>query len=203
MRARARAAQETERRILDAAYDLFSEHLYDQVTLAGVAAAADVSLQTVIRRFGSKDALAGAVTEHVRAAVVAQRGRAPAGDIGAALADLVEHYEQMGDRVLHVLAQETRVPAFKLAADRGRDVHYAWVDRVFAAELAAAREPERRRRRAALIAACDVHVWKVLRRDLGLSRDETERAMGDLVRAGGRVTAQAPGDLVTAARREG
>lgn len=180
MRARADAAAETERRITDAAFALFSERLYDQVSLADIAAAAGVSSQTVIRRFGSKEGLVTAVGERAARDVRAQRDEAPADDVNAAISNLVEHYEREGDRVLHLLAQETRVPAFREITDGGRDLHYAWVDRVFAPHLAGLRGAARRRRRGQLIAACDVYVWKVLRRDLGLSRGDVERALGEM-----------------------
>lgn len=183
MRARAEAAEATERRILDAGRALFSERWYDDVTLADIAAAADVSSQTVIRRFGSKDGLVDAISERVGPAVAAQRGEAPAGDVPGAVANLVEHYEQEGDGVLRLLAQEDRVPAFRRVTDRGREIHHAWVDRVFAAHLAALGGAARDRRRAQLIAVCDVHVWQILRRDLGLSREDTERALTDLIDA--------------------
>lgn len=181
MRARADAAAETQRRIIDAALELFSSRLYDQVALADVAEAAGVSSQTVIRRFGSKEGLVAAVGEHAGAHVRKQRDEAPADDVAAAIANLVEHYEEEGDRVLHLLAQESRVPAFKGLTDEGRELHYAWVERVFATHLAGLRGTARRRRRGQLIATCDVYVWKVLRRDLGLSRGDVERALGGMV----------------------
>ena len=181
MRTRALAAEETGRRIVDAAYALFSDHPYDDVTLAAIARAAAVSEQTVLRRFGSKEGLLVAVADQVRSAVLAQRDQAPADDTGEALANLVAHYEEMGDVVLRLLAQEERVPAIRRVTDRGRELHHAWVDRVFARELAPLGSAARRRRRAQLIAACDVYVWKVLRRDLGLSRGEVVRALHGLV----------------------
>jgi hypothetical protein len=38
------------------------------------------------------------------------------------------------------------------------------------------------RRLAQLVAVTDLYIWKVLRRDLGLPRDEAEAAMRDVVR---------------------
>lgn len=183
MRARAEAAEDTERRILEAGRALFSARWYDDVTLADVAAEAGVSSQTVIRRFGSKDGLIDAVTARVRHEVAEQRGEAPAGDVRGAIATLVEHYEREGDAVLRLLAQEDRVPAFRRVTDGGRALHYAWVDRVFGAVLDGFEPAKRTRRRAGLIAACDVSVWKVLRRDLGLTREDVERTLADLVTA--------------------
>lgn len=183
MRARASAAQATEDRILGAARELFTARFYDEVTLAHVAAAAGVSSQTVIRRFGSKEGLVAAVAEQAADEVRAERDRAPAGDVQRAIANLVAHYEREGDNVLRLLAQEDRVPALKRVTDQGRRLHYAWIDRVFAEPLAAADPADRARRRAQLIAVCDVYAWKVLRRDLGLSAGETEAALIELVNA--------------------
>ncbi len=50
-------ARQTQRRILDAAYALLLEQGYTATTMAGVAAAAGVSAQTVYKTFGSKPAL--------------------------------------------------------------------------------------------------------------------------------------------------
>jgi AcrR family transcriptional regulator len=54
---RAEQARQTQRRILDAAYRLLMEQGYAAMTMAGVAAAAGVSAQTVYNAFGTKPAL--------------------------------------------------------------------------------------------------------------------------------------------------
>jgi hypothetical protein len=64
--------------------------------------------------------------------------------------------------------------------DTARANHQAWLERIFADSLPT--RPERRRRAVhALHAATDVYTWKLLRRDLRLSRAATERIMLDLV----------------------
>jgi AcrR family transcriptional regulator len=50
-------ARQTQRRILDAAYGLLLEQGYAATTMAGVAATAGVSAQTVYNAFGTKPAL--------------------------------------------------------------------------------------------------------------------------------------------------
>jgi AcrR family transcriptional regulator len=50
-------ARQTQRRILDAAHRLLLEQGYTATTMAGVAAAAGVSTQTVYKAFGTKPAL--------------------------------------------------------------------------------------------------------------------------------------------------
>jgi AcrR family transcriptional regulator len=179
--ARAEAAAENTRRIVEAAEILFVERLYDQVSLADVAERAGVGLQTLIRRFPTKDALVRGVGSIVRDEIMAQRDEAPVGDMPGAVANLVEHYEQAGDMALHMLAQESRVEAFAEATREGRRLHREWTARVFAPMLEDLTGAEREVRLAQLVALCDVYTWKLLRRDQGLSRIRTERALTEMI----------------------
>lgn len=183
MRARAEAAAETGRRILGAVIELHTERFFDQVSLDDIADRAGVTVQTVIRRFGSKERLIEAATEAVNRQVVRQRDQAPVGDIEGAVKNLVDHYEEWGDGVLRLLAQEERVPAFRAVTDAGRALHYEWVERTFAPLLAKRTGEQRQLLLAELTAICDVYFWKVLRRDLGLSREQTELAIREAIAA--------------------
>ncbi len=183
MRARAEAAAETGRRILEAVIELHTERFFDQVSLEDIAERAGVTVQTVIRRFGSKERLIEAATEMANRQVVRQRDQAPVGDIEGAVKNLVDHYEEWGDGVLRLLAQEERVPAFRSVTDAGRALHYQWVERTFAPLLAERTGKARRRLLAELIVICDVYFWKLLRRDLGLSREQTELAIRETILA--------------------
>ena len=83
--------------------------------------------------------------------------------------------------MLRSLAQEGRYPPIRALTDRGRRFHYEWVARTFAPLLVGVAGPERERLRAQLIAVTDVYVWKLLRRDLGLDRDQAELALRELI----------------------
>ena len=183
MRARAEAAAETGRRILEATIDLHRERYFDQVSLEDIAERAEVTVQTVIRRFGSKERLIEAAAEEGNRQVSRQRNQAPIGDIEGALKNLIDHYEQWGDSVMRLLAQEERVPAFRAVTDAGRALHHEWVERTFAPLLAERTGTARRRLLAELIAICDVYFWKLLRRDMGLSREQTELALKETILA--------------------
>jgi AcrR family transcriptional regulator len=178
MRARAASAAATRQRLLDAALELFGEKFLDEITLEEVAERAGVSVQTLLRHFGSRDRLFEDVTAQVRDRVEAQRGTAPVGDLAAAVRTLVDHYEDWGERVtLRLLAQEGRDPLISDMTATARALHRDWVERVFETTLARRSGAERRRLLAQLVAVCDVYFWKVLRKDMGLSRRETERAI--------------------------
>jgi AcrR family transcriptional regulator len=182
MNLRAEPKAKTERRLLEAAQGLFLERPYPEVRLEDIAAAAGVSAPTVIHRFGSKEALLAAVIKSIQKVVAAQRGEAVAGDPRAAIANLVDHYEEWGDRVVHLLSQETAVPAIREITDSGRTFHVAWVERTFAQWLQNDL-PTRHVRLAQLVALMDVYFWKILRRDRGLSRGDTETAVFEAVAA--------------------
>jgi AcrR family transcriptional regulator len=181
MGARAEAAEETRRRILDAVIGLHMERYYDQISLDDVAERAGVTVQTVLRRFGSKDQLIDTASEVARERVVSQRSEAPVGDIAGAVKNLVDHYEEWGESTLRLLAQEDQVPAFRKATDAGRALHYQWVERTFAPLLAERSGEDRKRLLAELVAVCDVYFWKILSRDLGLSREQTVLAMREMI----------------------
>jgi AcrR family transcriptional regulator len=181
MGSRAQAAAATGERILDAAAETFWEMPTDQVSLEEVAHRAGVSVQTVIRRFGGREGLMAAAGAREAERVRVQREEAPAGDVGAAVRVLVEHYEQMGEAVLRLLAEEGRSPALAEIADAGRAVHRDWCTRVFAPALTGRTGAARQRRLAQLTAVCDVHTWKLLRLDAALSRRQTEIAMAELL----------------------
>ncbi|HEV7196157.1 MAG TPA: helix-turn-helix domain-containing protein [Pedococcus sp.] len=181
MSARADAVQQTGERILAAAFDRFKVALFDEVTLDQIAADAEVTVQTVIRRFGSKEGIVEALTQIREAEVDAQRGAALVGDVGGAIANLVAHYEAEGDLMMHLLRQENRVPAFAEVAARGRRIHALWCARVFAPWMDARSGVARQRLGAQLVAICDLYTWHLLRRQQGLSQRQTKLALLELV----------------------
>ncbi len=182
MVARAEASAATAERILDAAVEVFWELPTNQISLDEVARRAGVTVQTVIRRFGGRDGLLAAGIERESERVRRQRAQAPVGDAAGAVRVLVEHYESTGDRVLKMLAEEERVPRLREIADGGRALHREWCAAVFAPAIADLRGLDRERRLAQLVAVCDVYTWKLLRRDAGLSRRQTELALVELLK---------------------
>jgi AcrR family transcriptional regulator len=180
-RARAESAAATAERILDAAETSFFERESGEVTLSEVAASSGVSVQTVLRRFGSREGLMTAAVARVAAKVSLQRGAAVPGDSAGAVAVLVDHYEELGDRVVRLLGESPRSGLARQLTKMGFAYHVEWCKRVFAPTLEQLQGEELARRTAQLVAATDVYIWKLLRRDQGLSREETERAMVELI----------------------
>ena len=181
MGARADAAAATGDRILDAAVEMFWEQPGEKMSLDEVARRAGVTVQTVIRRFGGREGIIAAAAKREVERTRAQRDEAPVGDVTAAVGVLVEHYERTGERVLRMLAEESRLPALSDIADAGRAVHRTWCARAFAPALASRSGVERQRRLAQIVAVCDVYTWKLLRVDAQLSRRQTELALVELL----------------------
>ena len=181
MAARAEAAAQTAHDILAAAARLWRERPIDEITLADIAERAGVSVRTVLRRFGSREGVIAACIEADAAGIDAERGQVAAGDVPGALDVLLAHYERDGDAVLRTLALEEKVPEAKAIARAGRAAHRAWCARVFAPHLPPAADAAHGNRLDAFVAATDLYAWKLLRRDLGRSPDETARVIRALV----------------------
>jgi AcrR family transcriptional regulator len=182
MTARARSAEETRRRILQALFDLQSQRLASEIGLEAVAEEAGVSVQTILRHFGSRAGLFEATVRFANEQVAEER-RAPVGDIPAALHVLVDHYELRGEMALMMLAQETTYSHVRQLSDAGKDMHRGWVREVFAPYLEGLSAAHRDEALDLLVVATDVYVWKLLRLDRAMSRTQTEHRIHTLVTA--------------------
>jgi AcrR family transcriptional regulator len=180
-RARADAERENGEAILDAARNAFLADAFDRVTLNRIAEESGVTVQTVIRRFGSKEALFQAFVQRERPRILEDRESDPEAGIDAAIGKLVGHYERDGDIILNFALQEHRIPAIGAIVDEGRATHRTWVETHCRHILSGIRGDARERVIAAAIAATDLSTWKLLRRDLGYSRDVVVSVMRELI----------------------
>jgi AcrR family transcriptional regulator len=181
MQARAAAVEEATERILDAAEEIFWDNPARPVTLAELASRADVSVHSIIRRFGGQAGVYDAAAARCVQRISAQRDEADPSDLAEVVRALVEHYEQYGDRALALIAAEQASVSVKEMADLGRRYHVAWCERMFTVALGKRSGAARRRLLAQLVAICDVYTWLLLRRQRGLSRRETERALVEML----------------------
>ena len=180
--ARAHNAEETGRRILEAFEQCFRNHWFDEITLERVAKRARVTVRTVIRRFGNKSGLLGALVESMVPELRARRATPP-GDVAEAVERILAIYEEIGDGVIRNLAQEARIPELQPLIEIGRKEHRAVTSRTYAAWLSRLDAARARRVLDALVIATDVYTWKLLRRDMGRSVAETRTAVLALIEA--------------------
>lgn len=180
MGARADAVSATRERIVAAATELLMEQPYEDVTLVAIAKAAGLSHQTILNHYESKEGVARAVAAAIGADTTAARAAAAPGDVAGAVRVLVGEYERIGDANVRWAATADRLGELAEVLDGARQSHQAWLAEIFGGSLPTEARA-RRRRLHALHAATDVYTWKLLRRDLRLSRNETEKIIAELV----------------------
>jgi AcrR family transcriptional regulator len=180
--ARARSAEDTARRIVEAFLSRLMAQWYDEITLDRIAEDAGVTVQTVVRRFGGKEGLLARSVGTLSGQINAQRATPP-GDIRGAVRNLVADYERTGDAVVRLLALEPRHPAIKETLGFGRGEHRRCVSEAFAGVLGTLDAAARERALDALVIATDVYAWKLLRRDMGRGRDATAATIESMIRA--------------------
>ncbi len=180
--ARAAASQDTQRRIVRMFREALSSRSMDEITLDDVATAAGTTRQTVIRLFGGKQGLLTALAETMKNEIEMHRS-VPSGASPRVVAHaLLKDYEESGDMVIRLLAQEERHPVLTPFLNLGRKWHRHWISQVFATSLGGLKRHEREQRVTQLVAVTDVYVWKLLRRDLCHSAAEVEALIGGMLK---------------------
>ena len=167
--------------ILNAAFKEFSTRPFDRVTLKQIASQCGVTVQTVIRRFGSKEELFEELAKREGERILAERHVPREAGLKTALGALLEHYERDGDTIANFVAQEHLFEPVRGVVERGRRVHREWVELHCEQVLAGCEGRARERAIHAAIVATDLSTWKLLRRDLGLKPAEVAAVMSELL----------------------
>jgi AcrR family transcriptional regulator len=181
MMARAESAERTGERIIDAMLRRYADVPYDRIRLEDVAADAEVTVQTVIRRFGSKHGLLAATVEREFTRLAADRAAAMGDDPKSTLHSLVRYYEAYGALILKLYAEAHQAPGVPELAARGRDYHVNWCRQAFSGMWGRSEEATRQRRLAQVVAICDATTWRILRVDGDLTPEQTEKALLELL----------------------
>ena len=181
MAARAVTTARTATAILEATWELFEDKPFADITLADIAARSGVTAQTVLRRFGDKDAVLAAMFDTLGTDVVKRRDCVDPNSIDDIVDNLVGNYELSGRLTLKMLAEEATTPAVRAILAAGRTYHRNWCRTVFSDTLAGLPRTQRDRRLAQLVAICDLHTWEVLRIRSGLSRRATKLALSEML----------------------
>lgn len=180
--ARALSVQSTRRRIAEAFFHCWRERWFDEITLEDIAQRAGVSVRTLMRQFDSKEGLVAGSVSYMAPDIIDRRMVAP-GDVGAVIEQLFDDYELNGDATIRALAQETRLPALAPLLAAGRAGHRAVTLANFAPRLEAMPQHHRRRALDALVIATDVSTWKLLRRDMGRTKAQSQATVKMMVDA--------------------
>src|SRR4051794_35193522 len=154
MRVRAESAAATRRRIVDAATEEMRRQFRPEVRLDTVAAAAGVSVQTVLRIFGSKSRLLDEVGELAAREGAAEFADLQPGDVTGTVRAYVRHYEKVGDLVVRNIQDESD-PDIHAFVERGRAAQRAGIQEQFAPFLEPLAPEDRRCTVDVLVVALD------------------------------------------------
>jgi len=182
MRERAESTAATRERIVHATITTAMERRTLEVTLMEVSERAGVTVQTVLRHFGSREGLLDAATAVAGAEVDAERRVTP-GDVHEAVRAVVGHYERVGDFVVALLAESQRSERARAITEPGKALHREWVREHFAPYLMRLDDIGAEALTDLLVVGTDLYTWVLLRRDRGLTRAQTEQRMIMLVEA--------------------
>src|SRR3954452_21984553 len=128
-RARAESEDRTRAALLDASEGAFFSVGWSAASLEAISREAGVSKPTLLRHFGSKHGLVEAAFRRAQGRIRAERFATPAGDLEAAVDNLLDHYEKDGDQAIRVGAMTAE--AGLDVGLKARKLHYAWVDHAF------------------------------------------------------------------------
>jgi Bacterial regulatory proteins, tetR family len=175
MSSRAQAAEKTSNEIMRALGELWLIHSIHEITLDMIAEKAGVTVRTVLRKYGSKEGLMEAATEKDPVGIKSIKDTAIAGDIEMAATTLMKEYEYSGMAVIRTLAVENEFPFASKVLNKGRKFHKEWCERVFKPFLPKKADKNYHIMVGAFYAATDIYKWKLLRKDMGYSPEDTEK----------------------------
>ena len=181
MELRATKAAQTEKRILEAAQALWLELPYHEITLEKVAERACVTVRTILRKFESKEGLFIAGIENEESITILSRNEDPSKPISETLKSLLDEYEQMGDASIRTIMSSESVPIAKHILEKARMVHKTWCEKIFAAYLPNKKSSSYSVRLFSFVSATEFYLWKLLRRDIGLSQKETLEVFENMI----------------------
>jgi len=183
MSARANSVRDTRARILSSTQAAYLSTDYEDVTLQSIAERSGVSVQTLIRHFGSKERMFAEAVEEFSTGIWSQMDRVTVGDVRGAIEALHDRYEWMGDGNMRMLAQEGSIEPIAEVMRAARAGHRRWMERTFAPYLPPEGHPDREKRLLQFLTVCDVYTWKLLRRDHGADHETAITAVVELATA--------------------
>ncbi|SFS12290.1 TetR/AcrR family transcriptional regulator [Yoonia litorea] len=178
---RAAAVVKTQRAVMKAFVDLWRQEDLDKVTLQAIADQSGVTVQTIIRHFGSKEGLLDKVIADRASGIEDARQLDADADLRTQIDTLVAHYDADGEAVLRTLAVIHTSPAAAKVVAHGQAFHRQWCHELLALYSGATVDEVTQLELDAVVAATDLLVWKLLRRDLERPADAVAATMTRLV----------------------
>jgi AcrR family transcriptional regulator len=173
MTARADQMARNDRNIAAAMVALWLELPIHEITLEQVAERSGVTVRTILRKYGSKEGMIEASLESDEIDFERSRKGAEPGNISEILQVLLAEYEATGHAVVRTIAAEEQYPAAHKILAKGRAYHRKWCARVFAPYLPEPGSDIYEAKLTAFITATEIYLWKLLRKDMGKSYEQT------------------------------
>lgn len=130
-----------------------------------------MTVQTVNRRFGSKEGLFEKLAEREEKRVVKERAVPLEEGIAFAIHTLVNHYEKDGDMMYNLVSQEHISEPIREIVNRGRQIHRNWVEKYCKELFQGLEDNAYQMQLYSVMATTDLSIWKLLRRDYGLPKE--------------------------------
>lgn len=181
MSKRAESSAQTALDIFAATAELWHEHAIGDITLEAIAERANVSVRTIIRRYGSKEGLFEACIQNNAVDMESHREKAEPGNVDDVIHCLLTDYEAHGDAMVRTLAVEEQLDIARRVLKAGRIYHREWCQRMFAPFLPEKQTNGYEQELMAFVAATELYLWKLLRRDLNYDLKATQQTFKRLV----------------------
>ena len=178
---RRRKAEETKLLIIRAWGRLWTKYPIHDITLDMIAEEAGVTTRTVLRKFGSKEGLLTASLSYDPAEITIDRAQAIPGNVDNILQTLLAGYEKMGDAAIRTIQLESELEIARTIGNKGRAMHRSWCKAVFADFLPPVNSIHYEIQLTSFIAATEIYLWKLMRKDLAMSKKATFKVFKNML----------------------
>jgi len=174
-------AEKTKIKILRAFGDLWSDYSIKDITLEMVAIEAGLTTKTILRKFGSKDGLTNESLSYLATEIESERTSAKAGNVDDILKALLSNYEKIGEAAIRTINLESELKIARQIGAKGRQLHRDWCIRMFAPYLPGEQTADYEIQLTSFIAATEIYLWMLMRKDLKLSKEKTFSIFKNLI----------------------
>jgi len=175
-------AENTKIEIIKAFGNLWSRHSIKDITLDMVAKEAGVTTKTILRKFESKDGMINESLFYLATEIKGERTLATVGNIDEILKALLSNYEKMGEAAIRTINLESELEIARQIGAKGRALHRDWCIQMFSPYLPNEQSADYEIQLTSFIAATEIYLWKLMRKDLKLSKGQTFSIFKNLVK---------------------
>lgn len=174
-------AEKTKAEIISAFGRLWNKNSIKDITLEMVAKESGVTIRTVLRKFESREGLLNESLIYLSSEIESERRATRVGDIDDILETLLSNYEVMGDAAIRTINLEPELEIARKIGKKGRALHKEWCKQMFAPFLPQPNSSKYEIQLTSFIAATEIYLWKLMRKDLKLSKAKTLSVFKNLV----------------------